>query len=441
MQQKTQEYRQELAQLFVHALEEKQLDWKKGWQGVGQRPMNAKSNKRYKGINFLRLMLVSMEQGYTDPRWATFKQVQDMGCRLMNAKGKGVPVEYWFPYDTKERKSISWDDFNLLSEEEKARRYIIRAQYSVVFNGSLIEGLPPIPEPERRHIVSDELINTLSSNMGVPIENDGGDRAFYRPSEDKIHLPQPEYFFSNNAYNATALHELAHATGHPTRLNRNIRNMFGSEEYAYEELIAEITSCFMSVNLSVEQSESDIDNHMAYVQSWIKCISEKPETLVKAVAEAEKTSVYMEYKAGIIPEIEYEKALKSTQEAIVDEKRPEVSKEPVPMDLDEYLGKLSLASPVGPYQDDKMIGHVKVLRQDSTKKDMAQTSEEYWQRRNAAKLEYWKKVESGELRPLTEVERTLRTAKGHPDNPSVQAARRMAEKRGYDWQTGQKIKM
>ena len=111
------------------------------------------------------------------------------------------------------------------------------------------------------------------------------------------------------------------------------------------------------------------------------------------------------------------------------------------MDLDEYLGKLGLDSPFGPYQDDKMIGHVKVLHQDSTKKDMVQTSEEYWQKRNVAKLEYWKKVEAGELRPLTEVERTLRAAKGHPDNPSVQAARRMAEKRGYDWQTDQKIKM
>lgn len=441
MQQKTKQYRQELANLFVRALEEKQLDWKKEWQGMQQRPMNAKTSKRYKGINFLRLMLVAMEEGYTDPRWATFKQVQDMGYHLKDAKGKGVPVEYWFPYDVKEKKSIPWDEYNLLSSEERADRYIIRAQYSILFNGSLIEGLPALPEPEKRHIESDELINTLSSNMGVPIENDGGDRAFYRPSEDKIHLPLPEHFFSENAYNATALHELAHATGHPTRLNRNIRNMFGSEDYAYEELIAEITSCFMSVNLSMEQTESDINNHMAYVQSWIKRISEKPETLVKAVAEAEKTAVYMEYKAGIIPEIEYEKVLKSTQETVVEEPEPEVSKAPVPMDLDEYLGKLGLDSPFGPYQDDKMIGHVKVLHQDSTKKDMVQTSEEYWQKRNAAKMEYWKKVESGELRPLTEVERTLRAAKGHPDNPSVQAARRMAEKRGYDWQTGQKIKM
>ena len=60
MQQKTKQYRQELANLFVRALEEKQLDWKKEWQGVQQRPMNAKTSKRYKGINFLRLMLVAI---------------------------------------------------------------------------------------------------------------------------------------------------------------------------------------------------------------------------------------------------------------------------------------------------------------------------------------------------------------------------------------------
>lgn len=439
--QKTKEYRQELAELFVRALEEKKLDWKKEWQDNQQCPVNAKTSKRYKGINFLRLMLTGMARGYTDPRWATFKQVQDMGYRLKDAKGKGVQVEYWFPYDVKEKKSISWEEYNRISEMEKENRYIIKAKYSVVFNGSLIEGLPELPEPEKRQIVSDELIRTLSVNMGVPIENDGGDKAYYRPSEDRIHLPQPECFFSDNAYNATALHELAHATGHPTRLNRNIGNLFGSEDYAYEELIAEISACFMSVNLRVEQSESDINNHVAYVQAWIKQISEKPETLVRAVAEAEKTATYMEYKAGIIPQPEYGKVFSSIREADEKELNTEVSKEPVPMDLDDYLEALGLGSAFGPYQDDKIIGHVKVLRQDSTRKDMERTSEEYWQRRTSAKFEYWKKVESGELRPLTEAERTLRTAKGHPDNPSVQAAGRMAEKRGYDWQDDRKIKL
>ena len=110
----------------------------------------------------------------------------------------------------------------------------------------------------------------------------------------------PQYFDSPYAYDSTALHELAHATGAAHRLNRNIKNVFGTEDYAYEELIAEISSCFMSANLQLEQSNEHIENHKAYVQSWIETIREKPESLVKAVQQAEKVDSYMEYKAELL---------------------------------------------------------------------------------------------------------------------------------------------
>lgn len=427
MNQKTSDYRKELADMFINVLEEKELDWKKDWKGSMQAPMNAKSQAMYKGINRFRLMLVSMTEGYEDPRWATFNQIKEMGYHLEDAKGKGVKVEYWFPYDQKEKKSISWEEFHNRVEGEKDERYVLRAKYSTVFNAALIKGIPELPEPETFDVSPDELIHTLSSNMGVEIVNDGGDRAFYRPSEDKIHLPLPEVFFSDYGYNSTVLHELAHSTGASKRLNRDLGHSFGSPEYAYEELIAEITSCFMSANLNMEQDEIHLKNHKAYVQSWIKAISEKPETLVKAIAEAEKATAYMEYHAELIPKAEYEKVVRSSME---------VKKDIVAMDLEDYLRKKGVGSPFGPYQDDKLIGHAKVLRQNSTKKDYENTSKEYWEDREAAKAEYGQMLEKGKVRPLTEIERTIRTANGHPDNPSVQAARRMAEKRGYDWRTG-----
>lgn len=328
MLEKTKAYRKELADIFIHALEEKQLDWKKGWKGKDQRPLNAKSGAKYKGINYFRLMLTAMERGYEDPRWATFRQIQDMGYRLKDAKGKGVQVEYWFPYDREEKHAISWDDFNKNTNGCPDERYSLRASYSTVFNGTLIEGLPELELSEEHDVAVDELVTTLSRNMKVEIINNDGDKAFYRPSEDRIYLPHPELFYSDYSYNATALHELAHSTGAPSRLNRNLEGGFGTPEYAYEELIAEISSCFMSGNLQAKQDMQHINNHKAYVQSWIKSISEKPETLVRAVAEAEKVAAYMEYHAELIPQKEYEQIIKSSREVEKTQPVPKKSMEP-----------------------------------------------------------------------------------------------------------------
>ncbi len=320
----TKEYRNQLAESFVHLLEEKQLDWKKEWQapeGI-MNPLNGRTGYRYHGINRFYLYLIAMERGYQDNRWCTFHQIKDKEWKLVNAKGQGVKVEYWFPYDTEERKPISWDELRR-RKGTIGERYALRATYKTVFNASLIDGIPKMPEPEQKDISPDILIKKLSDNMGVPIINDGGDRSFYSPPEDKIHLPRPEYFQTDYAYDSTALHELAHSTGATHRLNRNLSGEFGTQEYAYEELVAEISSCFMSANLRIEQNEEHIKNHKAYVQSWIRSIREKPETLIRAVQQAERTASYMEYKAELIDRGEYEKTVSSSTETEQENLLPE----------------------------------------------------------------------------------------------------------------------
>lgn len=330
---KSKEYRKELAEMFAKILEEKDLNWKKEWNGLHNVPVNAVKERKYKGINAFVLMLTMVERGYTDPRFATFNQIKEMGCKLHDAKGMGVRVEYWFPFDRKEKKALTWDEFIKITNGRPDDRYVLHTKYSTVFNAAHIEGLPE-REPEKINDISeDELITKLSENMGVEIVNDGGDRAFYRPFEDKIHLPMASAFISDYAYNSTALHELAHSTGAPHRLNRSLGGMFGSESYAYEELIAEITSCFMSIDLNMEQDSIHLDNHKAYIQSWIKSIREKPEMLVKAIAEAEKAAAYMEYKAELIPEHEYRKTVGATMELTENELIPTQDK----VISDEYM--------------------------------------------------------------------------------------------------------
>lgn len=314
MDTRTKAYRKQLADAFIHVLEEEELHWKKEWQGFGLgQPTNAVTGYRYQGLNRFYLGLVARRRGYQDPRWCTFLQIKNQGWNLLHAKGQGVKVEYWFPFDTEKKKSVTWKEFR---EEagEFGERYVLRVAYATVFNGALIEGIPQLVVPEHKEITPDALVKELSANMGVEIRNDGGDRAFYSPAEDAIHLPVPQAFDSQYAYDSTALHELAHATGAPDRLNRPYQNGFGTQGYAFEELIAEISSCFLSVNLPDAQDERHLENHKAYVQSWISSIREKPETLTQAIRQAERAACYMEYKAGLLPLSEYEKTEASAME-------------------------------------------------------------------------------------------------------------------------------
>lgn len=320
---KAEEFREQMAGEFLNILEEKQLNWVKDWQTVNLAPRNAKSGRRYRGINRFYLSLVAMKRGYRDPRWATFAQIRERGWRLEDAKGQGVKVEYWFPYDKRERKTLTWDEYNAATDEERDR-CVILAKYFTVFNASLIRGIPELPaeEPPAAAGNPDELVSTISKNMGVEIIHDGQGEAFYRIATDTIHLPEPKYFFSDYGYNSTALHELGHATGAKHRLNRLAERGSDWQSIAFEELVAEMSSCFMGAYLAEGPDPMHLENHKAYVQNWISFIREKPERLVEAVRQAEQAADYLELQAGLIPEKEYEKASRSSMEAKEGEKLP-----------------------------------------------------------------------------------------------------------------------
>ena len=217
-------------------------------------------------------------------------------------------MEYWYPYDMAEQKALTWDQYKAcLKDGRDEKEFKLSTRYTAVFNACDVEGMPEQDIIINPDVSQDELITKLSESMGVEILPDGGDQAYYSPSQDKIHLPTPESFVSEYAYNSTALHELSHSTGHPSRLNRPQGAFFGTNQYAYEELVAEMCSCFMSAELQTEMSAEHIDNHKAYVQSWIQAISEKPDTLVRAIKDAQDAANYMDYQAGLITEKEYEK--------------------------------------------------------------------------------------------------------------------------------------
>lgn len=341
MNQKTNEFRKKIADNFVKVLSEDPLHWKMGW--VSSTPVNAYTGKRYKGINRLNLKILAGEKrnpdGYIDNRWATFKQIQEKGWKLKKGS-KGVQVEYWMPYDLEEKKALTWNEFR--EWKAKGKKVSVIAKYYVVFNGNDIEGIPK--EQELSRVVNtDELVNKISAGMQVPIINDGGGESYYNITNDTIHLPTRERFFSSYEYNATALHELSHASGAAKRLNREMHNGFGTEKYAYEELVAEISSCFMGEHMEIVETEEHMENHKAYVQSWIKRIQEKPETLVNAIRDAEAAANYLEYHAGILTREEYLgtmiDSMEVSEKLVMEEK--EIAKEPGTKTTVEKEAKLS----------------------------------------------------------------------------------------------------
>lgn len=333
------EYRAELAETFAHILEEQGLNWKKEWHGQGiNAPYNAVTKAHYRGINAFWLSLVSMAQGYTDPRWVTMVQIMDNDGKYhpkeswhLKKGSKAAYVEYWYPYDLKEKKAVTWKQYqDALKDGRTEAEFKLSSRYYAVFNAENVEGMPPLEVKQGQPVPIDQLVQTLSQNMGVPVFTDGGDRAYYSPGKDEIHLPKPEFFFSEYAFNSTALHELAHSTGHASRLNRDLSGGFGSQAYAYEELVAEMCSAFMSADLAATATPEHIENHKAYVQSWIKAIREKPETLVKAIKDAQEAAVYMDSQAELIPEEENRKVMESAMEISEDKIRAPEKQQPEP---------------------------------------------------------------------------------------------------------------
>ena len=310
--------RDTIAQDFVQALEEDQLPWRKMW--AQQRAYNATTERDYHGINAMWLAWQASIKGYEDPRWCTFKQCQDHGWHVRKGE-KGTTVEFWSLYDTATRKTLSLEEADKLVREHPERQddltYI--SKRATVFNAQQIEGIPKLERPQEVDMSAiSAQRDTLLRNMGVHLR-EGGDQAYYEPGSDTIAMPPSHAFQSEYGYMSTLLHEAGHATGHESRLARDLSGGFGSEKYAKEELRAEIASAFTAQALGMhgEDEPAHMANHKAYVQSWAKAIKDAPQELFAAIKDAEKISDYLIERGEFTraPKAQQEVAQEASQEA------------------------------------------------------------------------------------------------------------------------------
>jgi len=274
-------------------LEAGTVPWRKPWKGTSGMPKNLVSKKHYRGINVWLLAF----QGRPSAFWLTFKQAKKLGGFVK--KGEKGSMVVFADYINKGTTTVITKDEETGEEktETRTRRVPFMKAYTV-FNLSQCEGIADPDEGQKTANVIEPLAECERLMDGwsdkPPVRFDGGDRAFYRPATDEIHMPVMGCFESPEGYYATLFHEAAHATGHKSRLDRRgVSGIsgFGSEVYSQEELVAEMGAAFLCGLSGIENKM--IDNAAAYIKGWLEALKNDRKLVIVAAAQAQKAADYI----------------------------------------------------------------------------------------------------------------------------------------------------
>ncbi|MEN0053578.1 MAG: zincin-like metallopeptidase domain-containing protein [Mucilaginibacter sp.] len=302
-----------VAEKIIEQLKKGTAPWQKPWNSAGtdySMPYNAVTGNPYKGLNALYLHLFSP---YQDPRWATFKQAESEGWQVQKG-AKGFMINFVKTHDLRtkldehKRPVVDGEGKPIKIKVELANPIVTKAW---VFNAEQIKGIPPLPVREVADIELWEKVaraEAIIKASGAKIDHVAGDRAFYAPLFDKINMPERPQFETADRYYSTLLHELGHWTGHHSRLDRDLVNGFGTPDYAREELRAEIASMILGNELKIGH---DPQQHIAYVDNWIKVLTDTPYEIHAAAADAQRIFDYV---------MDFERKIDKKQEAT---KQPE----------------------------------------------------------------------------------------------------------------------
>ena len=272
-----------IADRIINQLEKGTAPWQMPW--IGGAAKNLVSKKDYRGMNIFLLACNS----YASPYWVSYKQAKDLGGNVIKGE-KGTPVVFWKQSYTK--KEIDPDT----GKETSSTFPILR--YYTVFNVEQCENIPAdkIPIHEERDFNTIEECDKVLDNMPKrPDITFKEPQAYYRASSDSVNMPKPETFKGDEAYYATLFHELTHATGHESRLDRHRKekcsHMFGSKDYSKEELTAEMGAAFLCGHTGIENKT--IDNSAAYIKGWLNRLKNDPKFVIQAAGRAQKAADFI----------------------------------------------------------------------------------------------------------------------------------------------------
>lgn len=284
---------QEVTDKLIAAIEAGTAPWQRPWQNVAAAglPLNGASSRTYNGVNALLLMMTAQAEGYSDNRWYTFKQANELGAQVKKGS-KSTPV-YFFKMLNAKGEALEEGG---AAGGEQPRQIPFLTEYRV-FHASQIEGIEPMAPPVRSWTPL-QAVQQLVERMQPDIRY-GGNRAFYAPGpgRDFIQMPPEGAFPSAEAFAGTLAHELGHWTGAEHRLNRKF-GTWGTEAYAAEELRAEICSALVCAELGIA---TPIDNHAAYIGSWVKKLREDKFEIFRAAKDARKMVDFLTGRMDLSP--------------------------------------------------------------------------------------------------------------------------------------------
>jgi antirestriction protein ArdC len=280
---------------IIAALEAGTAPWRKPWKdgnpdaSGGVVPRNANSGRAYNGLNRLMLTIEAFEKGYTSNLWITPKAAMAAGLDIKGTKT--TEVTFW----KRTERTVK----DAAGNEEKrpslfARAYRLLNLDQVKGDKSAFEGREPAPVV----ITSTDMADALREGLGLRAIDHGGDRAFYAPSLDAIKMPPLEAFHGGEvAYKATLLHEAGHATGAKHRLDREFGGRFGDERYAFEELVAELTSVFCGEVLGLPV---EIEGHASYLDAWLRVLKADSKAILTAASKAQAAATMILEALGAV---------------------------------------------------------------------------------------------------------------------------------------------